>query len=296
MKSINFARTTSGKNAQHRFHSDTIVVWVEGRTDYSFFEPLTRSKECTLRWAGGREECEKVGRATISDDLPYVIIIDGDYSILHEGRNDDPRIIVLTRYSIENYCAEPGLMETVCRLYSEGEARGTALETRFGELLDEIESGLRELVIRDVAMQRSAGRGRRVLPGSALELLEKKEPPRVNLGRVEALLGETERSVGAEGIEEAKQLVMEFVRNGRFVDVLRGHLVFDLMRWFILGELKRVGLRATFDNRVLRASLGAELWKLTETDDHETLRRCVEEGLQDAARAKGKWKRKVKVG
>lgn len=237
-----------------------------------------------------------MARATVRRDLPYVIIIDGDYGILDDIGIDDQRIVMLARYSIENYCAEPELVETVCRLYSGGAVGGASLEARFSHLIQEVEKGLRELVVCDVAVQRDVEGAKRVLPRSIVEILERKYPPKLNMGRIAALREELEESVADERRREAEDLIARFLSKGRFLDVLRGHLVFDLIRWFILGEFRRAGLRATFDDRILRALLAAELWSLQTTEDHAGLRCRVEEGLRDAERARRGWAERVEMG
>ena len=276
-----FTRTTNGKISQYKFHRNTLV-WVEGTTDYPFFEPITRSMACSLRCAGGREECDKLAHAMIADDLPYVVIKDGDYGILDDETSRHRRYVVLARYSIENYCAEPQLVETVCRTCSNGALGGAELRDRFCRLLEEVERSLKALVIYDVAVQRNEDANKKVLPRNVMEILAQTTPSILDTGRIDAMRRDLDEALGLEFKEEAEELVGAFLSERRFVDVLKGHLVFGLVRWFILGELRRAGIKATLDNRVLRAWLGVELWQMKKSDDHITLREHVEAAVRDA--------------
>jgi len=281
-----FTRTIHGKVAQYRFFAKPLV-WLEGRTDYPMFEPLLSTMDCEVLPAGGKDECLKLAQAMIADDLPYIVVVDGDYEILRRQRSYHRRALMLRRYSIENYSAEPVLLEIVCRRYSEGKAVEGDVGERFEVLLQQIEQDLKALVVVDIAVTKASGGDsdrNGVLSGSIARVLARTVPPAVDRAKVNELVIRDGRDVGREAKEMARTLLSGYTASRRFVDILRGHWVFELIRWFVAGELRRVGMKMNIDNRGLRALLGAEMWRGVISEDHRSLRRGLRRAVTEARR------------
>ena len=81
-----FSRTISGKKNKFYF-VEKVIVWVEGPDDIVFFDRLLRDMGCKLDPAGGKNECLKLAEGIVEEDLPYVVIIDGDYDVLKRQRS-----------------------------------------------------------------------------------------------------------------------------------------------------------------------------------------------------------------
>ncbi|MFC1871625.1 DUF4435 domain-containing protein [Chloroflexota bacterium] len=109
-------RTTSGKINKYLF-SPEILIWVEGIDDIPFYVNGLERGTCKFLPAGGKEEIKKLINALVKENLPYVVILDGDYEVLENPKSINSRIINLRRYSIENYLLEEELIEAVCRDY-----------------------------------------------------------------------------------------------------------------------------------------------------------------------------------
>ena len=172
MSASQFERTTEGKIARYRF-LDMPVVWLEGETDYPMYEPILSEMGCEIGWADGKQECRKLVEAMMAGDLPYVVVLDGDYEILRRCRSWHRRAVLLQRHSIENYCAEVGVVQSVCRKYSRGRVVVGDVGVRFGNLLEALESELGDLVVLDVALGKTGGQdGRGVMAGERTEGLE----------------------------------------------------------------------------------------------------------------------------
>lgn len=279
--SSEFTRTTQGKIALYRFF-DEPLVWLEGGTDYPMFEPLLRPMNCKLRFAGGKRECLKLAQAMIDDDLPYVVVVDGDYEILRRQRSYHRRALLLRRYSIENYCAEPVLIGVVCQRYSEGRVADGDAGERFEELLGQLERELRAMVVLDIALSgKHGGDEGGVLPKSIVSVLATKVPMAFDRAKVREIVTRGRRNCRHRASRrKANALLDGYMAKRRFVDILRGHWVFEMIRWFVVGELRRVEMKMHIDNRGLRALLGSEMWREGESQDHRSVRR----GLQRAVR------------
>ena len=257
-------------------------MWLEGGTDYPMFEPLARSMNCVLRPAGGVEECRKLARAMMKAELPYIVVMDGDYEILRRQRSRHRRVVLLARHSIENYCAEPELLERVCRGYSQGEVTRGVVGAEFARLLGQLESELKELVALDIACIET---GEKVLEGSILSLLVAKPPPVFDQTRIKRVVREKERCDGdGTGRKVAGELLARFLARRRFVDILQGHWVFQLIRWFMVRELKRVEVKMQMDDKGLRMVFAAEMWGDAKLQDHASLRRRLRRAILEARR------------
>ena len=284
LQTSTFTRTTQGKIAQYRFFSEP-VVWLEGTTDYPMFEPLLRTMNCKPLSAGGKEESLKLAQAMIADDLPYIVVVDGDYEILGRQRSYHRRALLLKRHSIENYCAEAVLIEIVCQRYSEGRTAGADVIGRFEELVEHLEEELKALVVLDIALTHVADRASKgVLSGSIERVLGQKAPPVFDRAEVERLATRKAKDVGPMATERAGTLLSRYTERKRFVDIVRGHWVFALIRWFVVGELERVGMKMNIDNRGLRVLLGGEMWREASSQDHRSLRRGLQRAVGEVRR------------
>ncbi|MYH63244.1 MAG: hypothetical protein F4148_16310 [Caldilineaceae bacterium SB0675_bin_29] len=284
MTSKNFDRTTQGKIAQFRFF-DEPVVWVEGETDYPIYEQLLGKMGCKTLWAGGKPECWKLVEAMIADDLPYVVVLDGDYEILRRRKSYHRRALLLGRYAIENYCAEIGLVQNVCRRYSYGKVVVGDVGSRFGRLLDRIEGELMDLVILDIALAQVGGKdGKGVLAGNVRRILEVGVPLMVDREKVKHLVAQKDRDGFEKEKDEARELLNRFVGRKRFVDILKGSWAFGLIYHFIASELQNVKITMRMDKRELRVALGAEMWVEDRSRDHRSLRRRLKTAVREVKR------------
>ena len=277
--SVCFNRTAKGQIAQHLF-CDTPIVWLEGPSDFPMFLPLANELGFTTMCAGGVVRCRELASAMVDDDLPYIVVMDGDYRILREnGYECHDRVIVLRRHSIENYCAEPVLVETLCLSYSEGRIGKGIVGRKFERLLVKLEDALWDLVVLDIASERT---GEKVAPKSIKTFLRQQQEPVVDQAKVQAHVEDVRRK-RASGQDEsaADDLLRKFVERRRFIDVVKGHWVLELIQWFVSGELKEAGVRTpTLHAKALRAVLGPWMWKDQVSRDHVDLRECLTRAIR----------------
>jgi len=271
-----FTRTTEGQVAQHRFH-DTPLVWLEGPSDFPMFLPLADELGFTIMCAGGVVKCRQLANAMVDDDLPFVVVMDGDYTILGENRHSQERhdrVIVLRRHSIENYCAEPGLVEALCRSYSEGKIRQGIVGRRFEHLLMRLEHDLWDLVVLDIASEHTSDK---VAPKSIKMFLRQQQSPVLDEAKVQAHVEDVRRRrTSGQDESAANDLLRRFVERRRFIDALKGHWVLELIQWFVSGELKDAGIRVpALHAKALRPLLAPWMWRDQVSRDHADLRKCL---------------------
>ena len=221
--------------------------------------------------------CRELANAMVDDDLPFVVVMDGDYRILRENGHSEERhdrVIVLRRHSIENYCAEPGLVETLCRSYSEGRIQKGIVGRRFEHLLMRLENDLWNVVVLDIASEHTSDK---TAPKSIKTFLRQQESPVFDQAKVQAHVEDVRRR-RTSGQDElaADVLLRRFVERKRFIDVVKGHWVLELIQWFVSGELKEAGVRVpALHAKALRALLAPWMWRDGVSRDHVELRKCL---------------------
>jgi hypothetical protein len=276
-----FVRTPSGQLAKHHFHEE-VVVWVEGAKDLVLFGWVGSRYKCRLESAGGKPRCENLIEKLIEEDLPIVVIVDGDYTILQSKRSRHRRAVRLDRYSAENYLLEvASLYNLLCRVCP-GE-KEPEFKIDFGSLLENLQRELYDLVVLDIAAVRS-NCGVPVLPRGPGGIFTKGESPEIQTEFVKAEVKRLDGRIPPEAVQSAQNLLRSWVRAKRFVDILCGHLVFAAIRRFLIQQWKARGKPGIVDNEVFRAVVADETWRRVWSDDHRRLRDRIRRAIRDAAR------------
>ena len=271
---MSFSRTPSGLSAEYLFYKE-VLVYVEGHTDFPFYEEVLRNYNCHLKAQGGKEEGKKLASALIGKDLPYVVVLDGDYKILESPRSKHRRIVLLHRYSFENYLFEQEPIEQFCRDYRSSENRLKRLENNFSAFLEEIRQKLEELIIFDVAHQRS-DTGFDVLPEKSDRFFKKQKSVDFLDSQIEQYTQQA-KNVNKQAIEDAKTLVNQYVKQRRFVDLLPGHFAVGIMRRLIVFTVDK-----KISNEEIIVYLSRTVWRLVKTSDHDSLKRRLRKAVRDA--------------
>ena len=285
-----FTRTSPGLIAKFRFYPE-VIVWVEGKEDVPFYDQILRKKTCRLEVAGGKDNCLKLANAIVEHNYPYVVIIDGDYEILVKRRSIHRRVVFLRRYSIENYMFEEKSIERVCRNYSQAGDDFIFLDESFQETVTRLENELINLLILDIAHYRS-NTGLDVFPSSADEIID--DPRKITFSRDRIQKICNERKIEKNTIDDAQNLVVEFGKDGRIVDIVRGHFMFGIIRNLIINVVrKNLNRKPNFDNNGLLLILSNETWFLTDSPDHRSLKSRILNAIRDAQRLKASHLNKV---
>ena len=111
-----FTRTEYGLRNSHQFYSNPLV-WVEGDDDVVYFGYALQDLDVVVKPANGKTNCESLAEELFESNAPFVVVMDGDYDLISKtARRRHRRLVVLERYSIENYLFEAQICEQVCRM------------------------------------------------------------------------------------------------------------------------------------------------------------------------------------
>lgn len=278
---MTFTRTVSGLIAKYLFYRE-VIVWVEGFSDFTFYERILRKLPCRLENAGGKDKCLKLAEALVENDYPYVVVIDGDYDILEKTRSVHRRIILLHRYSIENYFFEKEPIEQVCRNYSNVGGDENLVGDVFEAVLESLKTALFELVILDIANHKS-GTGLQVLPDRAEPLLDDVTSLTFAHDQITRHCTQCRGNIDQSSIAKAQTLLEKFLERKRFVDILRGHFIFSILRNLIINLVRqKMGRNPNIDNQGLTILLSTEVWNLSQSHDHKSLKRRLYQAVNEA--------------
>lgn len=275
---MSFSRTPSGLAAEYLFY-DEILVYVEGYTDTPFYSAVLQNYNCRIKTKNGREECEKAATALVDNDHPYVVILDGDYEILERTQSKHRRVILLHRYSFENYLFEEEPIEQFCRDRTPLENRLKKLASRFQEVVKNTELKFKELIVLDVAHQRSYT-GYDVLPNKPDRFLKPGKSVNFRDDEIQQRCEEAAaQCIDKQSIDNAKALVEKFLRKRRFIDLLPGHFAFGLMRRLIIHTIDR-----SISDDDVSVPLSRAVWGLVKTRDHDSLKGRLRSAVREAER------------
>ena len=235
-----------------------------------------------LNRLGAKIECKKLVSALINEDLPYVVVLDGDYEILIRKRNPHRRAVYLKRYSSENYFFEKNVLENVCCDYVKTNSNEEIVGDRFEKLLFHIEKVLYEVIILDIAHQLEST-GEEILPNTVDSLLVRKDKLFFDANRISNCCSKTNKKICQEHLRYVKSLVDEYLKERRLVDLLRGHLVFGIIRRLISKAVfSKRRRKPHIDNDGLRSLLAAFVWVHPLSNDHKKLKNKVRGAVKEA--------------
>ncbi len=227
---ISFSRTPPGLAAEHLFYSE-ILVYVEGYTDIPFYNEVLQNYSCRIISKNGKSECEKFATLLEQGNYPYVVVLDGDYEILESARSRHRRIVWLHRHSCENYLLEEEPVDKFRHYRAPLEDSLDRLPSSFREITADTEQKFKELLILDVAHQR-AKTGCKVFPKAPDQLFAGSKTVDFNNSEIKKLLNEATLGIDEQSIENARNLVQDFLKRHRFIDLLPGHFAFGIIkRW-----------------------------------------------------------------
>lgn len=290
-------RTDEGKINKYLF-SENILIWVEGADDLPFYINSCLDLECRFISAGGKEESNKLRKALIEEDLPYVVIVDGDYNVIEKKSRQNNRIIILDRYSIENYFFENELMYQLCKDYlclKIGNNSDNADEIEnwcgivtddFNKLVEECEVNLHQLIILDISNCK-AYTGINTLPQNIDQLLSSTRGIVFNIEEIENRLIHLNHGLPSNIINDVIANVVRFIQERRFLDTIPGHLLFGLIRRFVGKEVRKFTHKAiSIDNDSLILLLTKYMWSIVTSDDHVKLKAKLREAIKESAQLK----------
>ena len=272
---MSFSRTGSGLKAGPLFYQKT-VVYVEGDSDVPFYHQVLQGYNYHLKLQHGKEEGKKLVAVLEQDDSPYVVILDGDYEILERAQSKHRRVVLLNRYSFENYLFEEEPIAQFCRDRTPLEDSLKELASRFQKVVEDTELKFKELIVLDVAHQRS-DTGYDVLPNKPDRFLKPGKSVNFRDDQIQQRCAEAAQCIDRQRIEEARTLVDNFLSKCRFINLLPGHFAFGIMRRLIIHTIDR-----SISDDDVRVPLSREVWGLVKTNDHNSLKRRLRRAVREA--------------
>ena len=283
-----FQRTQSGLIAEFLFYKEPLA-WVEGLEDIPFYQRVLQDFIVRLKPAGGKLASQKLIEELLKNNYPYIVVQDGDYEILEAIPYVHNRVIKLNRYSAENYLCEKVAIDSICRSYVQIEDLEEGFDKEFEKVLTDLENAIFNLLVLDIAHQRCCT-GQRILPDGIECLLESPRTLTLSHSRIKQLCIDLRSNINDAQITEAANLLTDYTRSKRVVHVLRGSLVFSIVRHFIQNAVRVKRKRnLKIDNDSLRIMLSIEVWRLTPSSDHENLKSRLRKAVLDAQREREKW-------
>ena len=274
-----FTRTEHGLRNSHQFYSHPIV-WVEGDDDVVYLGYALQDFEIFVKPANGKPNCEKLATDLFENDAPIVVVMDGDYDLLKKRkRKRHRRLIVLERYSIENYLFEEQVCEKVCRMCAADLAGTVYVDGLLEELNEHILDQLKEVIGLDAALC-IAGEETAALPNRIEALLKYKGKTELDPVLVEKAASKARKAAAGLDVNSVHEQVRAFIQTRPIAHLLRGHLLFGLLRFLISQALQKNGKRKAPDDRSLRALFARYFWQ-DHHADHKKLRAKLIKGVRE---------------
>jgi hypothetical protein len=279
---MGFTRTISGLEAKYLFYAEPLV-WVEGPEDIPFYRQALGNPPYRFEALGSKDQCVALAGDIVKNNVPYVVVMDGDYGVLSRRRSPHRRVVLLHRYSAENYLFEKSALEQVCRCYAQADPSEEIIAGRFEKALQQLDEVLKDLIVLDLAHS-ICETGVAVLPDSIEALLVRGGGVRLDPTRVSSSCAAASSCIDASCIAKAAAIIDEFTRTRHIKDVICGHLVFGIIRRLVFHTVRsRTGRNPNIDNDGLRVLLCAQVWELIPSPDHVSLRRRLLRAAREAA-------------
>ncbi len=257
-----------------RFHQ-VPTIWVEGPTDIFFYEPITDGIPCRIEAFHGAENARALVQALVDHDHPYVVILDGDYEILKPSPNPHRCVLVLPRYSFENFLWEHVSVNRACLRHARCGENKDLVGAEMQRVTQHLKQALLHAVALDIAARRSPSPPA-VLPDKIENLLLDHSRPDVDPEKVAALVAVVEGQLDPKAVEAAQTEVKGFLRDRCITHLLKGHLVLGVLRRiFLRAAAKESGSNTSIPNDALTQILADMVWRHCQSNDHKLLKRAV---------------------
>ena len=278
-----FTRTPGGLVEKWQFHQ-LPTVWIEGPSDVCFYKPMSDGIPCRFEPFYGDINAKPLIKALQEHNHPYFVILDGDYRILNRLRAPHKSVLILTRYSFENFLWEPYAVNLVCCLQALCGDEKDLVSADMETAKQMINKELLAAIILDVAARESSS-SPKLLPKHIDSILKKGRGIKIDPLKVDKLISEAKNEIDQQALVKAKVAVDKFLRTRCITHLLKGHLLFGLLRRIFTNAAAREmskKLNSPNDN-TLKQLLSAEVWKWSRSDDHKRLKRSFRKKLREVA-------------
>jgi hypothetical protein len=279
---MEFTRTPGGLIEKWRFH-DVPTIWIEGSTDLFFYQPAANGIPCRFEPFCGAKNSDALLDALLQHDYPYLVILDGDYSILGRRRSPHPHALILSRYSYENYLWEPEAINSACLRHACCGDNKDLVITKMHSAQTMLEDLLLPVLILDVAA-REMETSPKVLPDRIDCLLVGKKSANLEPERLEEILCQSNQLVDATMVRVADEKVSGFLQKRPVTHLIQGHLLFGLLRRIFIESANRErGSSASAGDQALLQIFSDAVWLRCKSGDHAQLKRKLRSSLRNVS-------------
>jgi hypothetical protein len=269
-----FTRTPGGLAEKWRFHQ-VPTIWVEGPTDIFFYEPIIEKLPCRMEAMHGSENAKALIQALVDHDYPYLVILDGDYEILKPSTVPHRCIVILARYSFENFLWEHEAINRACLRHARCGERKDLLASEMVRVAKHLKKEMLHAVALDIAARRSPSPPS-VLPDTIEQLALTRSGPEVDPAKVGALVAAVAVQLDPKVIKAAQKDLKDFLKTRCITHVLNGHLILGILRrLFIRAAEQESGTKSSLSNDALTQILTDMVWRRCPSDDHKNLKRTI---------------------
>lgn len=100
--------------------------------------------------------------------------------------------------------------------------------------------------------------------------------------KIEKRYDENAKDIDDAALKKAHDLIKKYITKRRFVDMLKGHIIFGILRLLIFNSIKKEkGKRPNIDNAGLLMMLSNEVWQTKATIDHSSLSRRLINAIKE---------------
>ena len=277
-----FTRTPTGIVAKWQFH-DVPTVWVEGPTDILFYPPALRGLKFRLEPFHGCNNAVALVEGITQGDLPYLVILDGDYGILKPKRSVHRRVIILSRHSFENYLWHKDSLNYTCAKHAQSGEQSDVLGGEMARLERHLKEVFRSAIELDVASM-ACNPAPKLLPENIEQLLANQNGPDVDPVKVANFIGSAADVIPASDVRDARRLVREFLETRPFHELLKGHLLLGvLQKMFCKKASELKGASAPLRQDALVQIVSEVIWITAKDPDYKKLRAKLRKQLSDCA-------------
>ena len=275
-----FTRTSGGLAEKWRFHR-VPTVWVEGPTDLCFYKPIAEGLHCRFEPFYGRKNSGALVTSLKEKNHPYLVVLDGDYSILEKGKRLHRRVIMLSRYSYENFLWEPEIINRVCLIYAQCGDEKDLVKASMDEAVEMLESEFLPALTLDVAARRMDP-APKVLPSRIEPLLEIQTSAKFDSSKLKSLVNEARKKVDASSVADSERDIAAFLKNRCISHIVRGHFLFGLLRRiFLQAANEERGSKLAASDDVLLQMFSDAVWHHCREGDHRRLKRNFRTKLRE---------------
>lgn len=269
-----FTRTPGGLAEKWRFH-DVPTIWVEGPTDIFFYEPITENLPCRMEAFHGRNNAKALIQALIVHDYPYLVILDGDYEILKQAKSPHRCVLILARYSFENFLWEHDPINRACLRHARCGENKDLTVAEMDRVAKHLKKELLHAVALDIAARRSPSPPA-VLPDAMEQLALNNSGPDLDPAKIAAVVAAVEPQLDPARVTAAKAEIRSFLAKRCITHLIKGHLILGILRRLFLRSAEiESGTKSSLSPDAFTQILAEMVWRRCRSDDHNRLKRAI---------------------